>query len=112
VWDLHTRQVKIAFRGPTGGIVSACFSPDGKRVLAASGHWERDRASGKYEELGWWTYALLTARLWDAETGLELATLQGHTNLLTSVAISPDGKSLLTGSRDGTARMWDAPMGR
>jgi len=31
----------------------------------------------------------------------------GHTDRVTSVAFSPDGKQALTGSRDGTAKLWD-----
>ena len=32
---------------------------------------------------------------------------QGHINNVTSVAFSPDGQQLATGSRDNTARVWD-----
>ena len=34
-----------------------------------------------------------------------------HTEWVTSVAFSPDGKTLATGSRDKTARVWDAATG-
>jgi WD40 repeat protein len=34
-------------------------------------------------------------------------TLQGHTAAVTSLAFSPDGKYLVSGSRDGTIRMWE-----
>ena len=40
-----------------------------------------------------------------------LATLAGHTGEVWSVALSPDGKRLATGSRDKTARVWDAETG-
>ena len=32
--------------------------------------------------------------------------LVGHSGPVTSVALSPDGRSLLSGSRDGTMRLW------
>ena len=38
----------------------------------------------------------------------EPAALRGHTGRVTSAAWSPDGKSLVTASDDGTARVWDA----
>ena len=33
--------------------------------------------------------------------------LEGHTDRITSVALTPDGKWALTGSWDRTARLWD-----
>jgi WD40 repeat protein/tetratricopeptide (TPR) repeat protein len=40
-----------------------------------------------------------------------LFTLIGHASCVTSVAYSPDGRRLASGSRDGTARVWDALTG-
>lgn len=37
--------------------------------------------------------------------------LKGHTDEVLSVAFSPDGRRILTGSSDGTARLWDAASG-
>jgi WD40 repeat protein len=36
-----------------------------------------------------------------------LASLRGHRHSVTSLALSPDGRRLVSGSRDGTARVWD-----
>jgi hypothetical protein len=38
--------------------------------------------------------------------------LSGHSDAVNSVAFSPDGKTLLTGSADHTARLWDASTGK
>jgi WD40 repeat protein/serine/threonine protein kinase len=36
----------------------------------------------------------------------------GHTGEINALAVSPNGKTLLTGSEDDTARMWDAKTGK
>ena len=46
------------------------------------------------------------------QDGRELAALKGHTGTVTSVAFSPDGARILTGSLDNTARLWDAKTAR
>src|SRR5262245_54188961 len=72
-------------------IISAAFSPDGMRVV---------------------TGGAMTARVWDAKTGMLLSTLQGHTDWVSMVAFSPDGSRIVTASRDKSARVWDARTGQ
>jgi len=38
--------------------------------------------------------------------------LEGHTGSVTSVAVSPDGKHIITGSEDETVRVWELASGR
>jgi WD40 repeat protein len=73
-------------------VLSAAFSPDGKKIITAS--WDK------------------TARIWDATTGKELQALEGHTSSVFSAAFSPDGKKIVTASGDKTARIWDATTGK
>ena len=41
-----------------------------------------------------------------------LRTLEGHTYSVYAASFSPDGRTVLTGSWDDTARLWDAATGR
>ena len=50
-----------------------------------------------------------TARLWDIQSGKELAKLEGHTNTVRGLAFSPDGSRLATASNDYTAIIWPMP---
>jgi WD40 repeat protein len=49
--------------------------------------------------------------LWDAATGEEVRQFVGHIDTVSSVAFSSDGRYVLTGSHDSTARLWDAATG-
>ena len=37
---------------------------------------------------------------------VELQTLEGHSNYVTTIAFSPDGNYLASGSRDDTVKLW------
>ncbi|MBL0323131.1 MAG: choice-of-anchor D domain-containing protein [Ignavibacteria bacterium] len=47
----------------------------------------------------------------DANTGVLIRTLNGHTNSVFDIAYSPDGSRIATASYDYTARAWDANTG-
>ena len=74
----------------TGAINDIQFSPDGTRLAVAS-------------SIGIWIY--------DAHTGEELNLLTGHKGSVSSIAYSPNGHLLASGSRDDTVRLWDAKRG-
>jgi WD40 repeat protein len=40
-------------------------------------------------------------------TGKETLSLKRHTLAVNSVAFSPDGMRIVSGSRDGTVKVWD-----
>ncbi|KIK39019.1 hypothetical protein CY34DRAFT_361562 [Suillus luteus UH-Slu-Lm8-n1] len=48
-----------------------------------------------------------SVKIWDAKTGKLVATLKGHTNDVTCLAWTKDGKTLISGSSDSSIRTWN-----
>ena len=65
---------------------SVSFSPDGVTL-----------ASGSNDN---------TVKLWDVASGKNIATLEGHTDVVHQVLFSPDGATLASAGRDGTVILW------
>ena len=86
LWDVSTRKIIMTSRqeAESSGAPVA-FSPNSKTLAMGIG--------GKIE-------------LWDVETARNIATRHGHGEAVFSVAFSPDGNTLASGSRDGTALLW------
>jgi WD40 repeat protein len=54
----------------------------------------------------------LSATVWDATTGEEQLTLDGHTAHIHTAVFSPDDSRILTSSGDHTAKLWDSTTGQ
>jgi WD40 repeat protein len=89
VWDTATGGVKWQTQAHLY-VGALAFSPDGK-ILATAGGSNTDP----------------TIKLWSADTGEALGTLQGHTSWVTALIFRPDGKTLVSASVDRTIRIWD-----
>ncbi len=74
-----------------GYVYDIAFSPDNTKLAVAS-------------SIGIWIY--------DARTGQELDLLIGHTSAVSSVAFSPDGRTLASSSYDQTIKVWDLRTGQ
>jgi len=67
------------------------FSPDGRRIVAASA---------------------TSVRIWSADTGQLLQELKGHTDAVMSAAFNGNGTHVVAGSRAGVALVWEVASGR
>jgi WD40 repeat protein len=52
-----------------------------------------------------------TIKLWDVASGSLVRSLSGHTDTVISVAFSPDGRLLASGSGDKTIKLWEVATG-
>jgi len=49
--------------------------------------------------------------VWDLETGRALRTLEGHSDAVSGVAVTPDGKRAVSASWDQTLKSWAVATG-
>jgi WD40 repeat protein/serine/threonine protein kinase len=130
VWDAATGRELLTLKGHTAPIWSVAFSPGGQRIVTGSGVGKKGSGvvpgSGVLAGISALTGGGVfpgsgenIAKVWDAATGRELLTLKGHTAPIWSVAFSPDGRRIVTGSGanftgggDNTAKVWEAATGR
>jgi WD40 repeat protein/serine/threonine protein kinase len=106
IWDLVKREKKVTLEGSQsfGRTTSAVFSRDLRHIAGMSGP------------------KLL--KVWDAQTGKPLFTLEGHTRFVTCVAFSWDAKYVASGdgqafsfpgattTEPGVVKVWNAATGK
>ncbi|GAB4574983.1 MAG: adenylate/guanylate cyclase domain-containing protein [Anaerolineae bacterium] len=101
VWDLRNGAEVRMISGPTPGsafLSGVAFTPDGGRVIAGT----RDAQRGAPGS------AMI---LYDAATSAEIMRFGGHSGQVNDIALSPDGRWVLSGSEDTTVTLWSVNTG-
>jgi WD40 repeat protein len=136
VWDLETHVLLRVLPGPEGSALTIAVSPDGRRLLTGGidkqATLSEPRAGGSLvlQRLGDPSTQVRCAaflpdgrravtgddrslRLWDLETGRVIREFPGHTSAPTALAVSPDGRRLLSSAWDSRElRLWDVETGQ
>ena len=77
--------------GSQGAVYSVACSPDETGLIVSFQMDESDPC-----------HAARAIDVWDISTGNCIASLHGHTDVVNSIAFSPDSRQLVSGSRDGS----------
>jgi WD40 repeat protein/serine/threonine protein kinase len=103
VWAVSSSQESLAFRGKKPGSLAVAISPD-NRLTVAGGTYQADGSPIKYGPE--------SVEVWEMASGKSLRILTGHTSAISSAAFSPDGRWIVTGSKDQTAIIWETATGK
>jgi WD40 repeat protein/serine/threonine protein kinase len=131
VWDTASGRVLLTLQKHTSPIYALAAAPDGRRLVTVSADrmaWVWDMDSGRELLLGRLPGLLSVAisadgqlivtgennvvKLWDAARGSCLRAFNETSDSIVSLALTTDGRRVMTGYWGGTAKLWDLASGR
>ncbi|KAK4997336.1 Transcription initiation factor TFIID subunit 5 [Elasticomyces elasticus] len=136
LWSLETFTCLVAYNGHASPVWDVRFSPHGHYFVSASADrtarmWSTDHISplrlfvghDSDAECAIWhpnsTYVFTGSggverniRMWDVNRGTAVRLFTGHTGNITSLACSPNGRTLASGDDKGDIMIWDIGSGR
>lgn len=130
LWDLTSEQPLLRMEGHTEEVNCVAFLPGDRQLASGSDDrtiriWNCDSEGAIRvldtedrvlclafaSDIPFMAFSLdfeqgHTIHIWDTHEFTPIATLSGHSGRIQSLAFSPDGSTIASGSDDGTARLW------
>merc|ERR1719310_906725 len=137
LWDLNTGTTVRTFQGHAKDVNSVAFSADNRQIVSGS----RDKTIKLWNTLAECKYTITEdmhtdwvskvafspsaktplivsagwdklVKVWNLNDCKLRTNLAGHTGVVYTVSISPDGSLCASGGKDGTAMLWDVNDGK
>merc|ERR1711988_1083 len=137
LWDLNTGATARTFQGHTKDVNSVAFSGDNRQIVSGS----RDKSIKLWNTLAKCKYTIIEdmhtdwvssvsfspsakmplivssgwdklVKVWNLNNCKLRTNLAGHTGVVYTVAISPDGSLCASGGKDGIVMLWDVNDGK
>jgi guanine nucleotide-binding protein subunit beta-2-like 1 protein len=137
LWDLNTGASVRTFQGHTKDVNSVAFSGDNRQIVSGS----RDKTIKLWNTLAECKYTITEdmhtdwvscvvfspsakmplivsagwdklVKVWNLSNCKLRTNLVGHTGVVYTTAVSPDGSLCASGGKDGTAMLWDVNDGK
>jgi len=100
VWDAATGFLVERLEGPEGhkdSVYSVAFAPNGRDLVSGS----------LYRTIKMWELSTARGMPSGPKGGNCVKTFEGHKDFVLSVALTPDGQWVLSGSKDRGVQFWD-----
>ena len=135
VFDVVKKESLVTFPGHAASVHCVRFSPDGKLIFSGGEDnlirvWNPDADAKQVRQMGVFGGAVFkleftpdgksiaecgpdrVVKILNAETGAQEKALEGHKDWVYSLAVSRDGKRLVSGSWDGEVKIWSLEEGK
>ncbi|MHA1934332.1 MAG: WD40 repeat domain-containing protein [Candidatus Thorarchaeota archaeon] len=92
IWDPNTGKVRKILTGHEGAVYGLTLTSEGQKIISIA---DKD----------------LAVRVWDFESGVLQTALAPNSVHITTVAVTPDNRFVITGGKDGKGRIWNLENG-